>query len=366
MTEVAPTHAAATTPKREAVQDQDPLQNVNTQTPDSKASPTTPSNESPTDSQGSNSSGIIGGVKPNNRKYRRQLGEDGKPKKNFYNPPGKVMRQLAQQQYHQNMYGNNGQYYALRQKYKTQMCKHFLKDGCCPLKQYCQFAHGPEELRQSNDPLPEHFGKHALGAIHSNYKTMPCKNFLETGECKFGEGCSFYHNDKERRKLIDPLPSLPEGASLPPMPEKLKNYKKNKAAQEGQEFQSPQPAPFFQLSSLTDIMALGGFNPNKYMTPQPLPFGATYYGFGYPGYGQVPPHLIHQQMHAQQHYGNPQPFNGQTPISQKGEKPQKQNSDKKTDKKKEKNREIRENGKPGEKKYVTKLQTPLSQKSDSK
>jgi hypothetical protein len=195
---------------------------------------------------------------------------------------------------------------------------------------------------------------------------MPCKNFLETGECKFGEGCSFYHNDKERRKLIDPLPSLPEGASLPPMPEKLKNYKKNKAAQEGQEFQSPQPAPFFQLSSLTDIMALGGFNPNKYMTPQPLPFGATYYGFGYPGYGQVPPHLIHQQMHAQQHYGNPQPFNGQTPISQKGEKPQKQNSDKKTDKKKEKNREIRENGKPGEKKYVTKLQTPLSQKSDSK
>jgi len=90
-------------------------------------------------------------VKPGLRKYRRQLGEDGKPKKNFYNPPGKVIRHLAQQQYYDNFYGNQGQWYTLRQKYKTQMCKHFLKDGECPLKQYCQFAHGPTELRQAND-----------------------------------------------------------------------------------------------------------------------------------------------------------------------------------------------------------------------
>lgn len=115
--------------------------------------PQTPSQESPnSNSDGSTPSpGIIGGVKPNNRKYRRTLGEDGKPKKNFYNPPGKVMRQMAQQQYHSNMYGNNGQFYNLKQKFKTQMCKHFLKDGECPLKQYCQFAHGPDELRQAND-----------------------------------------------------------------------------------------------------------------------------------------------------------------------------------------------------------------------
>ena len=40
--------------------------------------------------------------------------------------------------------------------------------------------------------------------------------------CPFGEGCSFYHGDKEKRNLIDPLPDLPEGVSLPPMPEKLR------------------------------------------------------------------------------------------------------------------------------------------------
>ena len=84
-------------------------------------------------------------------RYRRQLGPDGLPKKNFYNPPGKVMRHLAQQSYYDNFYGNQGQFYTLKQKYKTQMCKHFLKNGECPLRQYCQFAHGPDELRQPND-----------------------------------------------------------------------------------------------------------------------------------------------------------------------------------------------------------------------
>jgi hypothetical protein len=80
-------------------------------------------------------------------------------------------------------------------------------------------------LRQENEPLPQTFGKTALGAVHSNYKTQPCKNWFEKGECKFGEGCSFYHNDQEKRKLIDPLPNLPEGVTLPPMPDKLKNYR---------------------------------------------------------------------------------------------------------------------------------------------
>lgn len=137
---------------------------------------------------------------------------------------------------------------------------------------------------------------------------------METGECKFGEGCSFSHNDGERRNLIDPLPNLPEGVTLPPMPEKLKNYKQKQAngyynkdnqANEAvqQMLQPPMPhyanmqnsmPPMIQISSLTDILSLGGFNPNKYLTPpQPMPYGMN-------GYGQVPPHM---------QYGNPQPFN---------------------------------------------------------
>ena len=67
-----------------------------------------------------------------------------------------------------------------------------------------------------------------LGAIHSNYKTTPCKFWLENGECKFGEGCCYYHQESEKRRLIDPLPALPVGVSLPPMPEKMRKNKKKK------------------------------------------------------------------------------------------------------------------------------------------
>lgn len=47
----------------------------------------------------------------------------------------------------------------------------------------------------------------------------------DEGKCPFGEGCSFYHNGDEKRELIDPLPNLPEGVTLPPMPEKIRNPK---------------------------------------------------------------------------------------------------------------------------------------------
>lgn len=83
-------------------------------------------------------------------------------------------------------------------------------------------------MRQPNDPLPKNFGKTALGAVHSNYKTEPCKYFLAGLECKFGDGCSFFHDDGDKRKLIDPLPNLPEGVTLPPMPEKMKNHNQYK------------------------------------------------------------------------------------------------------------------------------------------
>ena len=82
-------------------------------------------------------------------------------------------------------------------------------------------------------PLPKNFGKTALGAVHSNYKTIPCKYWLAGEECKFGDSCSFYHDENERRRLIDPLPNLPEGVTLPPMPEKLKKHRYNNGYKNG-------------------------------------------------------------------------------------------------------------------------------------
>jgi hypothetical protein len=173
---------------------------------------------------------ILPGQNSSGKKTRykgKGVDANGRPR-NFYNPPGKVLRSLANQSYYDSFYGNQGQIYTLKQKYKTQLCKHYLENESCPLHQFCQFAHGDTELRQPSDPLPANFGKTALGAVHSNYKTEPCKYIEKEGKCPFGEGCSFYHGDVDKRKLIDPLPNLPEGVTLPPMPEKIRHGHKGR------------------------------------------------------------------------------------------------------------------------------------------
>ena len=103
-------------------------------------------------------------------------------------------------------------------------------------------------------PLPKNFGKTALGAVHSNYKTIPCKYWTETGACKFGEGCSFYHEKIEARRLIDPLPNLPEGVTLPPMPEKLKKHRYNTGYKGGNYRNS-------DFNNSTDYSGSNGFSP---------------------------------------------------------------------------------------------------------
>lgn len=117
--------------------------------------PTTPQ-KSNTDQDGmspeESGSGETSGSKSSAKSRYKGKGVDAKGRpRNFYNPPGKVLRHLAQQSYYDNFYGNQGQFYTLKQKFKTQMCKHFLDSGKCPLQQFCQFAHGPTELRQPND-----------------------------------------------------------------------------------------------------------------------------------------------------------------------------------------------------------------------
>lgn len=189
----------------------------------------------------------------------------------------------------------------MKQKYKTQLCKHHIENNICPLAQYCQFAHGNDELRQPNDPLPSNFGKQALGAVHSNFKTNPCKYMEREEKCPFGDGCSFYHNEEEKRNLIDPLPNLPEGVTLPPMNEKIRHnhkgrYNNNYHKNHGKNYQSQpsispfqfsplnqQPPSLIQITSFVEMAALGGFDPNKYLTPAPVPIQPQIQGLQFNG-----------------------------------------------------------------------------------
>lgn len=53
-------------------------------------------------------------------------------------------------------------------KYKTELCKYYLETGHCQFKGDCTFAHGSEELRQSN------------------HKLVLCRLFHMTQNCPYG------------------------------------------------------------------------------------------------------------------------------------------------------------------------------------
>ena len=78
-------------------------------------------------------------------------------------------------------------------KYKTQLCRHF-KNGNCTLNTTCHFAHGPQELRGYNDPLPQQLPVVQPKVPVNNFKTVKCK-FHEQGFCKNGQNCHFAHGD---------------------------------------------------------------------------------------------------------------------------------------------------------------------------
>ncbi|CAD8060600.1 unnamed protein product [Paramecium sonneborni] len=102
------------------------------------------------------------------------------------------------------------------QKYKTQLCRHFITNGNCALGARCQFAHGRQELRanangfQPNSDFNIHQNQQGsipikvqtVNPMIANYKTQLCKHFNpQTGLCKNGVTCTFAHGEQELNQI---------------------------------------------------------------------------------------------------------------------------------------------------------------------
>lgn len=72
---------------------------------------------------------------------------------------------------------------ATSSRYKTELCRTFAERGVCKYGAKCQFAHGPEEVRDLNR--------------HPKYKTEPCRTFHSIGFCPYGIRCHFVHNAED-------------------------------------------------------------------------------------------------------------------------------------------------------------------------
>lgn len=89
--------------------------------------------------------------------------------------------------------------------YKTRLCRNFM-EGSCRYGNVCNFAHGEDDLRAEATLLvmssaaanPASDRASAEGA--DLFKTRMCKNFEQTGYCKFNNKCHFAHGMAELRK----------------------------------------------------------------------------------------------------------------------------------------------------------------------
>lgn len=89
-------------------------------------------------------------------------------------------------------------------RYKTELCRSFTENGLCKYGGKCQFAHGPEELRDLNR--------------HPKYKTELCRTFHTIGFCPYGIRCHFVHNGEEEKKQSSSRSSSSSSSSIPPQP----------------------------------------------------------------------------------------------------------------------------------------------------
>ncbi|KAM6933205.1 mRNA decay activator protein ZFP36 [Xenentodon cancila] len=90
-------------------------------------------------------------------------------------------------------------------RYKTELCRSFTENGLCKYGGKCQFAHGPEELRDLNR--------------HPKYKTEPCRTFHTIGFCPYGIRCHFVHNGEEEKKAsFSHSSSFSSSSNIPQQP----------------------------------------------------------------------------------------------------------------------------------------------------
>ncbi|KAI9257412.1 hypothetical protein BY458DRAFT_535251 [Sporodiniella umbellata] len=86
--------------------------------------------------------------------------------------------------------------------YKTELCRNWEETGQCRYGIKCQYAHGAQDLREIER--------------HPKYKTQKCRTFHKTGACPYGARCTFRHfslpgdreEDEEEEGDAAPRPHL--------------------------------------------------------------------------------------------------------------------------------------------------------------
>jgi hypothetical protein len=107
----------------------------------------------------------------------------------------------------------------LAERFKTNLCQAFERQGRCEYEARCMFAHGSDDLRSKEMNLldglvtedairnfaVERYGAAAVmvdphcSILAERFKTRSCENFKRHGECSFAHRCMFAHGEEDLR-----------------------------------------------------------------------------------------------------------------------------------------------------------------------
>jgi len=77
-------------------------------------------------------------------------------------------------------------------KVKTELCRHFNKEGGCPFGDKCNYAHGQEELKYKKLMDLEREGQTDIEI----FRTHVCPTWVATGACPFDQRCTGIHDPR--------------------------------------------------------------------------------------------------------------------------------------------------------------------------
>ena len=75
-------------------------------------------------------------------------------------------------------------------------CQHFARNGTCKFGEKCKYSHDPLVLQQCK-PVTSPYAKrqrhNQQGGYSGNQPKKVCRNFQQSGHCKYGQRCRFSH-----------------------------------------------------------------------------------------------------------------------------------------------------------------------------
>ena len=77
-------------------------------------------------------------------------------------------------------------------KFKTELCKNWVDTGICRYGKKCKFAHGYDELSDHVKPK----------ISNDKLKTKNCRTFYNEKVCLYGERCMFRHEHRQMRQIF--------------------------------------------------------------------------------------------------------------------------------------------------------------------